>query len=186
MHLSSSDLSTYTPTLAAMTVAEIRAALRVARRKRKRDGLTLDRLQENSGVDRAVIHRIESPKKYPKYEAGFHTIHRLIEGLGLTLPDFFLQVERGELSSDSQDSSLQSGKSLGDTASSPSGEAASDGVGSVSAASEKAALRRLRAEFRKLEADLRRMEARDRSRAAARRKKTSSREGVRARRKKAS
>lgn len=103
-----------------------------------------------------------------------------IDGLGLPASKFFADLER------SQKQALQSGKSLGDTASSPSGEAASDGVGSLSAASEKAALRQLRIDFRKLEADLRRMEARDRDRTAARRKKTPTREGVRARRKRAS
>jgi len=78
-----------------MTLAEIRAGLHAARKQQKRSGLTLDRLQENSGVDRAVIHRIESVRKYPRYKPGIDTVLRLVEGMGLTLSSFFAEIEGG-------------------------------------------------------------------------------------------
>lgn len=94
MLLSSRDLSAYTPTLTAMTLAEIRAGLRAVRWDRKRKaGLTLDRLQANSGVDRAVIHRVESVEKYPEYNLELRTLTRLVEGMDLTLSEFFRQLE---------------------------------------------------------------------------------------------
>lgn len=78
-----------------MTLLEIRRGLRDERVRRKRSqGLTLDRLQETSGVDRAAIHRIESVDKYPNYEPGMETVTRLVEGMGLTLSSFFAQIER--------------------------------------------------------------------------------------------
>lgn len=122
MSLSSSVLSTYAPTLSGMTLADIRAELRRARKVRKRDGLTLDRLEENSGVDRAVIHRIENVKKYPRYKPGMETILRLIEGMGLTLPVFFLGVR------DLQKTGLQAAIPLSQDSASHPREATSHGL----------------------------------------------------------
>lgn len=104
-----------------------------------------------------------------------------VEGLGLTLSDFFLQLER------SQTSALQWTDTLRNTDDLPDPqEARHGGSDSVSAASEQADLRQLRAAFRRLAADLRRMEKRDRERAAARGKKAQTRKGVRPPRAKAS
>jgi transcriptional regulator with XRE-family HTH domain len=96
-----------------------------------------------------------------------------IDGLGVSVADFFDELER------SQNQPLQSGEPLGDTAASNPSREASHGSGSVSAASHKQDLARLRKSLQKIEADLRRMEARDRNRAAARGKKAKASASVR-------
>jgi transcriptional regulator with XRE-family HTH domain len=170
-----------------MTLADIRLALRAERVRRKRSiGLTLDRLQDASGVDRAAIHRIESVEKYPDYEPGMQTILRLVEGMGLTLYEFFLRIESP--TRNEPPVALQTGEPLSNTALSTHTQgAASHGIGTRSAAaSYRAELAHLRREFKQLETDLRRMEARDRAATAPRGKKAAARQGVRPSREKAS
>lgn len=69
---------------------EIRAGLAAARRARR---LSLDVLQRRSGVDRMTIHKIEHVSKYPALEPGLDTVQRLVEGMGLTLGQFFTSLE---------------------------------------------------------------------------------------------
>jgi transcriptional regulator with XRE-family HTH domain len=68
------------------SLLDIRTAVRRTRRARE---WSLDALSDKSGVDRAVIHRIENVRKYPKYEPGIETLRRIVEGFGLSLADFF-------------------------------------------------------------------------------------------------
>jgi transcriptional regulator with XRE-family HTH domain len=63
---------------------------------REREHFTLDEANKVSGVDRAVIHRIENTKKYPKYEPGIETVRRLVEGMGISLAQFFNELERAQ------------------------------------------------------------------------------------------
>jgi transcriptional regulator with XRE-family HTH domain len=95
MSLNSLQLDGFTHMLLGVpSLQDIRVALRSARRELKKErGLTLDRLHERSGIDRAVIHRIESVEKYPTYEPGVDTVRRLVEGMGLTLSEFFARIE---------------------------------------------------------------------------------------------
>lgn len=68
------------------TLDEMRQRLRKLRRERE---FTLDQLSETSGVDRAAIHKIEKTERYPNYEPGLDTFRRLVEGLGVSLAEFF-------------------------------------------------------------------------------------------------
>lgn len=72
--------------LTVPSLTEMRKGLRALRRELE---LTLDALSDQSGIDRAAIHRIENVDKYPDYEPGLDTFRRMVEGLGLTLQDFF-------------------------------------------------------------------------------------------------
>jgi transcriptional regulator with XRE-family HTH domain len=72
------------------TLGEMRAALRDAR---EGSGKSLDKLSEDSGVDRTAIHKIENPEKYPDYEPGLDTFRRLVEATGLTMQAFFWGLE---------------------------------------------------------------------------------------------
>ena len=72
------------------SLLEIRGALRRVRREKD---WTLDKLRDESGVDRTAIHKIENTKKYPTYEPGIDTVSKLVEAMGLTLSQFFARIE---------------------------------------------------------------------------------------------
>lgn len=76
------------------TVAQIRTRLRAERRAAD---ITLDVLSASSGVDRAVIHRIENVRRYQDYTPNLDTLARLIQGLGLSWTAFFARVEGVEV-----------------------------------------------------------------------------------------
>lgn len=79
-----------TTVCALPSLLQIRSEVRVVRRARE---WTLDKLRDESGVDRAAIHKIENTAKYPDYEPGVDTVRKLVEAMGLTLSDFFLRIE---------------------------------------------------------------------------------------------
>jgi transcriptional regulator with XRE-family HTH domain len=75
-----------------LTLLRMRRAVRVVRRERE---LTLDTVSEQSGVDRAAIHKIERTDKYPNYEPGLETFRRLVElGLDVPLHEFLARLVR--------------------------------------------------------------------------------------------
>lgn len=72
---------------ADVDLAAVRARLR---KERKARDWSLDDLAEKSGVNRSTIHEIEtSATGKPQFE----TVGRLIEGMGLTLSEFFTRIE---------------------------------------------------------------------------------------------
>lgn len=100
-----------------LSLTAIRDGLRSLR---QREDFTLDDLAKASGVDRAVIHRIENTRKYPDYEPGIETVRRIVEGAGLSLSQFFNDVERqSEQPPRSQYSGLHSHEGIPDNQRTP-------------------------------------------------------------------
>lgn len=64
------------------------------RRARDEEGLTLDELAAQTGVDRMIIHRVENTRKYPDYEPELATVLKIIAGLRSPLTDIFVDSER--------------------------------------------------------------------------------------------
>jgi transcriptional regulator with XRE-family HTH domain len=77
-----------TPILLGMNVKGVRELIKAERKRRR---WTLDRLASESGITRSAIHDIEQGRtKDPKLD----TIARLIEAMGMSLTQFFAQIER--------------------------------------------------------------------------------------------
>ena len=90
MSLEDNNLSSiyggYTPAVVDFSV--VRELLRDERKKRK---MSLDDLAASSGLTRSAIHDVEvNNGGKPRFE----TVARIIEGLGITLSEFFTQIER--------------------------------------------------------------------------------------------
>lgn len=91
MLLSCRDLQAGPATICPLaSLADIRRELRRVRRAKD---WTLDKVRDESGVDRAAIHKIENVDKYPTYEPGIETVTKIVEGMGLTLSSFFARIE---------------------------------------------------------------------------------------------
>ena len=72
---------------AGVDLDAVRATLRAERLHRR---WSLDDLAEKSGVNRSAIHDIETNRKgKPRLE----TIAKMVEGMGLTLSEFFARIE---------------------------------------------------------------------------------------------
>jgi transcriptional regulator with XRE-family HTH domain len=72
---------------AAVDLDAVRAKLRAERLTRD---WTLDDMAARAGVNRSAVHDIETNREG---KPQFQTIAKLVEGLGLTLSAFFLQIE---------------------------------------------------------------------------------------------
>lgn len=63
------------------------------RKARLKSGKSLRKLKQSADIDPSTIHRIENIKKYPDYRPDLDTLDALVRGVGLTLAQFFAQVE---------------------------------------------------------------------------------------------
>jgi transcriptional regulator with XRE-family HTH domain len=76
-----------------MSTVNTRTVRLALRRERTSRHLTLDELATLTGLNRATIHSIESVDREPTLKMEFETVARVIDGLGLSLGEFFLKVD---------------------------------------------------------------------------------------------
>jgi transcriptional regulator with XRE-family HTH domain len=76
----------------AVQFDRVRELLRV---RRDALGWTLDKLQDEAGVNRATIHSIENLKREPDLKPDLETIEKLAVAMGLTLSSVFIEIEHG-------------------------------------------------------------------------------------------
>lgn len=76
-----------------MPVVDYRRAREVLRARRFDLGLGVNELAKKAQIERTTVYRVENLRELPNYKPEFETMEALATALGLTLSQFFAQIE---------------------------------------------------------------------------------------------